>query len=74
MPYRIRYDPIHAHILGTPGEYAWRGAASMAFWVDPHEELMVISLMQLMPSSSYPLRRELRALTCAALIDSCRSL
>ena len=33
------------------------------------EPLIVIFMTQLMPSSSYPLRRELRALTYAALID-----
>jgi CubicO group peptidase (beta-lactamase class C family) len=53
----------------SAGEYAWGGAASTAFWVDPHEDLIVIFMTQLMPSSSYPLRRELRTLTYAALID-----
>jgi CubicO group peptidase (beta-lactamase class C family) len=62
-------DPTLAQILGTPGEYAWGGAASTAFWVDPKEDLMFIFMTQLMPSSSYPLRRELRTLTYAALID-----
>jgi CubicO group peptidase (beta-lactamase class C family) len=62
-------DPTRAQILGTPGEYAWGGAASTAFWVDPREDLIVIFMTQLMPSSSYPLRRELRALTYAALTD-----
>ena len=52
-----------------PGEYAWGGAASTAFWIDPVEELIVIFMTQLMPSSSYPLRRELRVLTYASLID-----
>ena len=45
------------------------GAASTAFWIDPGEDLIVIFMTQLMPSSSYPLRRELRVLTYAALID-----
>ena len=62
-------DPTRAQILGTPGEYAWGGAASTAFWVDPQEDLIGIFMTQLMPSSSYPLRRELRTLTYAALID-----
>ena len=62
-------DPTRAQILGTPGEYAWGGAASTAFWVDPREDLIVIFMTQLMPSSSYPLRRALRTLAYAALID-----
>ena len=35
----------------------------------PGEDLIVIFMTQLMPSSSYPLRRELRVLTYAALVD-----
>jgi hypothetical protein len=37
--------------------------------VDPVEELAVILLTQLMPSSTYPLRRELRVLCYQAIID-----
>jgi len=33
------------------------------------EDLIVIFMTQLMPSSSYPLRRELHVLTYAALMD-----
>jgi CubicO group peptidase (beta-lactamase class C family) len=69
LGFSVMRDPAKAHILGTPGEYAWGGAASTAFWVDPQEDLIVIFMTQLMPSSSYPLRRELRTLTYAALID-----
>ena len=62
-------SPARAHIPGSPGAYAWGGAASTAFWVDPAEDLIVIFMTQLMPSSSYPLGRELRVLSYAALID-----
>lgn len=51
---------------GAPGEYAWCGNASTAFWVDPREALTVIFLTQVRPSDSYPLRRELRALVYQA--------
>lgn len=69
LGFSVMQDPSRAQIVGTPGEYAWGGAASTAFWVDPQEDLIAIFLTQLMPSSSYPLRRELRTLTYAALID-----
>jgi CubicO group peptidase (beta-lactamase class C family) len=69
LGFSVMINPAKAQILGTPGEYAWGGAASTAFWVDPVEELVVILLTQLMPSSTYPIRRELRVLTYAALID-----
>ena len=61
--------PAKAEIIGSPGEYAWGGAASTAFWIDPQEDLAVILLTQLLPSSTYPLRRELRVLSYQALID-----
>ena len=61
-------DPAKARILGSPGEYAWGGMASTTFWVDPVEDLLVLLLTQLMPSSAYPIRRELRVLTYQALL------
>ncbi len=69
LGFSVMQDPSRAQILGTPGEYTWGGAASTAFWVDPQEDLTVIFMTQLMPSSSYPIRRELRTLAYAALVD-----
>ena len=69
LGFSVMQSPARAQIPGTPGEYAWGGAASTAFWVDPAEDLIVIFMTQLMPSSTYPLRRELRVLTYGALID-----
>ena len=67
LGFSVMLDPARAQIVGTPGEYAWGGAASTAFWIDPAEELAVILLTQLTPSSTYPIRKELRVLTYAAL-------
>lgn len=69
LGFSVMLDPAKAQILGTPGEYAWGGAASTYFFVDPVEELVVILLTQLMPSSSYQIRRELRVLAYQAIID-----
>jgi CubicO group peptidase (beta-lactamase class C family) len=65
----VLLNPAKSKILGTPGEYAWGGYASTAFWVDPLEDMTVIFLTQLIPSGAYPIRRELRVLTYQALID-----
>ena len=65
----VMLDPAKAEIVGSPGEYAWGGAASTAFWVDPSEDMAVVLLTQLMPSSTYPIRRELRVLSYQALVD-----
>ena len=64
----VLLDPAKARILGSPGEYAWGGMASTAFWADPAEDLIVLLLTQLIPSSAYPIRRELRVLTYQALL------
>ncbi|HUO64701.1 MAG TPA: serine hydrolase domain-containing protein [Terriglobales bacterium] len=69
LGFSVMQSPARAQVLGSPGEFAWGGAASTAFWIDPVEDLTVIFMTQLMPSSSYPLRRELRVLTYAALVD-----
>jgi CubicO group peptidase (beta-lactamase class C family) len=55
---------------GSAGEYNWGGVASTAFWIDPAEELITIFMTQLMPSSTYPVRRELRTLVYSAITES----
>ena len=62
-------SPAKAQIIGSPGEHAWGGAASTAFWIDPAEEMIVILLTQFMPSSAYAIRRELRVLSYQAIIE-----
>ncbi len=63
----VMLDPAKAKILGSPGEFNWGGMASTTFWVDPAEDLTVILMTQLFPSSTYTLRRQLRVLTYQAL-------
>tara|TARA_Y100001933_G_scaffold210553_1_gene214829 strand:- start:259 stop:1491 length:1233 start_codon:yes stop_codon:yes gene_type:complete len=65
----ILLDPAKAQILGSEGEFTWGGMASTAFWIDPKEELSVVFITQLIPSSCYPIRRELRVLVYQALVD-----
>ncbi len=69
LGFSVMIDPAKAYIAGTPGEFAWGGAASTAFWIDPAEDMAVVLLTQLMPSSTYPIRRELRVLTYQAIVD-----
>lgn len=42
-------------------EYYWGGVFSTYFWIDPIERLIGIFMTQLLPSSAYPVRSELRA-------------
>ena len=66
--FAVLLDPVANKVLSTPGELAWGGAASTFFWVDPAEQLTAVFLTQLMPSSTYPLRSELRQLVYQALV------
>ncbi|MEM9615888.1 MAG: serine hydrolase domain-containing protein [Actinomycetota bacterium] len=69
LGFSVVVDPAATPVVCSPGEFAWGGAASTLFWIDPVEELTVIGMTQLMPSSAYPIRQELKALVYAALVD-----
>lgn len=69
LGFSVMLDPAATQVISSPGEFGWGGAASTLFWVDPAEELAVIGLTQLMPSSAYPIRQELRAQVYGALTD-----
>jgi CubicO group peptidase (beta-lactamase class C family) len=69
LGFAVLLDPTKAQVVGTPGEYYWGGAASTAFFVSPAEDLIMIFLTQLRPSSTYPVRRELRQAIYASIID-----
>jgi CubicO group peptidase (beta-lactamase class C family) len=51
------------------GAFMWGGAASTTFWVDPVEDLTACFYTQLLPSSTYPVRRMLAPLVYQALAD-----
>ncbi len=69
LGFSVLQDPMAAGTLGTPGEYGWGGAASTAFWVDPAEQITAIFMTQLLPSSTWPIRTQLRQLVYSALVD-----
>jgi CubicO group peptidase (beta-lactamase class C family) len=70
LGFAVTMDPARTLLPGSAGEYFWGGAAGTAFWVDPAEELIAIFMTQLMPSSAYPIRRELRTMVYAAITES----
>jgi CubicO group peptidase (beta-lactamase class C family) len=62
-------DPVKGKVPSSAGEYGWGGAASTTFWVDPAEDLTVQFLTQLLPSSTHPIRSQLRSLVYQAIVD-----
>lgn len=69
LGFGVTIDPAAAKVLSTRGEYSWGGAASTTFFVDPVEELTAVFLTQLLPSSTHPLRSQLRQLVYQAIVD-----
>lgn len=70
LGFAVVIDPPRTLIPGSPGDFSWGGAASTYFWIDPREELTTIFMTQLMPSTTYTIRRELRTLVYSAFTES----
>ena len=63
-------DPAKTLMPSSLGEFYWGGAYSTAFFVDPLEGVTMVFMTQVYPSSSYPIRRQLKTMIYSALADS----
>jgi CubicO group peptidase (beta-lactamase class C family) len=70
LGFAMTIDQARTKNLGSLGEYFWGGMASTAFWIDPVEDLAVVFMTQLMPSTAYPIRRELRTLVYSSFTEA----
>jgi CubicO group peptidase (beta-lactamase class C family) len=70
LGFSVTLDPAKTLIPGSRGEYAWGGAATTSFWIDPAEELIAIFMTQVLPSTATAIRRELRTMIYAAITES----
>jgi CubicO group peptidase (beta-lactamase class C family) len=68
LGFAVVIDPVPGQVVCSAGELSWGGAASTAFWIDQQEELTVSFFTQLLPSSAYRIRPQLRQLVYQALI------
>jgi CubicO group peptidase (beta-lactamase class C family) len=69
LGFSVVEDPAKNKVLSTKGEFGWGGAASTAFWVDPAERITTLFFTQLLPSSTYPIRPQLKQLVYQSLVD-----
>jgi CubicO group peptidase (beta-lactamase class C family) len=69
LGFSVTIDPAKAQVPSSVGEFGWGGMASTAFWVDPVEELVVVFLTQLVPSSTFNFRGQLKSIVYGALVD-----
>ena len=72
LGFAVTIDTAKTLLPGSVGDYSWGGAASTYFWIDPKEDLIVVFMTQLMPSTTYTIRRELRTLVYSAFAESKR--
>ncbi|MCU1674510.1 MAG: serine hydrolase [Frankiales bacterium] len=68
LGFAVLLDPDKLHSVASPGEFYWGGIFSTAFWVDPVKDVSCVFMTQLMPSSTYPIRSQLRQLVYGALV------
>jgi CubicO group peptidase (beta-lactamase class C family) len=68
LGFAVNLDPAKSMVPGSAGEFYWGGMFSTAFFVDPVEEVTMVFMTQLSPSSTYPIRRELKTLIYSALV------
>jgi len=68
LGFAVVIDPVRGEVICSAGELSWGGAASTTFWIDPAEQLTVSFFTQLMPSSAYRIRPQLRQLVYQALV------
>lgn len=60
-------DSAATGVPGSNGDFYWGGMFSTAFFIDPAEDIIMIFMTQLMPSSTYPIRREIKTMLYAAV-------
>jgi len=70
LGFAVVTDPARTLMPASRGEYYWGGAYSTAFFVDPVERITCVFMTQLYPSSTYPIRRQLKTLIYSALTQS----
>lgn len=68
LGFAVRVDPGRSPVSGSVGDYFWAGIYGTYFWVDPHEKLFAVMMVQMPFAQSGYYRRALRELVYGALI------
>jgi CubicO group peptidase (beta-lactamase class C family) len=67
LGFAVRRDAGLAQIPGSIGEYYWGGLAGTTFWIDPHEQMFAVAMIQ-GPGQREYFRMLYRNLVCASLV------
>lgn len=69
LGFAVLLSPAQSKMIGSEGEYEWRGIYNTFFWVDPKEKMIMILMTQFNRYLYYPIHQEFRALALQAIID-----
>jgi len=69
LGFALNLDTPSSGVIGSEGEFNWGGAAGTVFWIDPVEEITVVSMIQLM-GSPWKLREDLKVAVYQSLTES----
>jgi len=67
LGFAVLDEPLKLHTPSSRGEFYWGGIYSTSFFVDPVDDISVVFMTQLMPSSFHPIRSQLRQLVYSAI-------
>jgi CubicO group peptidase (beta-lactamase class C family) len=67
--FAVLQDNRGAKITGSEGSYWWSGSGNTYFYIDPHEDMIVILMTQFVPNFYYPVFKQLRVLSYQAITD-----
>ena len=70
LGFAMTLDPARSLLPGSVGEFYWGGMFSTFFFIDPVEKLHMVFMTQLSPSSTYPVRRQLKTFIYSAVEES----
>ena len=69
LGFAVRRETGLANLTGTSGDYNWGGAYGTAFWVDPKEQLVVVSMTQAPGAIRVHYRQLLKSFVLQAITD-----
>ena len=69
LGFAVRRETGVASLTGTEGDYNWGGAYGTAFWIDPKEELVVVSMTQAPGAIRTYYRQLLKTFVLQAITD-----
>lgn len=69
LTFAVNLGPGKAATVGSAGEYYWGGAAGTSFWIDPHEHMIGVFLIQVLPPTGIPAGDQFKRMAYLALSE-----